>query len=417
MYRTFFLCFAALLLGLSACAQEPSLNDAQTAADVEQYAQSVAQKTAAELQELGRKGPITVAEYAPLLKKMSENLIAAGDKMLKIAKEDTEKATGYQILFQGLRQADQADKLLRFETLKKEAGLTDEDTGNPEKIKPLLLKIESLETDIQKRLKTLFEEIEKEGKFLDILAREKFTQFRQEAQKLSLQFSQEKFEAFKSEARQWAGKKIEGIEIGDVLNDVLVLACSEEAIKVAPELPTKVRNELIAFVKSDECALTVAEKGELLGVFEGEAKRGIGADLELYGKTLDDKDFDWAALRGKVVLVKFTATWCVPCKKQIPGMLEAYKKYHDKGFEIVSVYIWDRGDDPVATIKKIVEDEKLPWHIVSESLTVKAGQPAQNAFYKIQGVPTMLLVGKDGKTIDTDVYGQRLQDKLAELFK
>ena len=141
----------------------------------------------------------------------------------------------------------------------------------------------------------------------------------------------------------------------------------------------------------------------------------VGTDFNLYGKTLDDEDFDWESLREKYVLVKFTSTWCGPCKGEIPGMLEAYEKYHDKGLEIVSVYIWEHGDS-VAKVKKFVESEKLPWIIVSESLTAKSGAQSQGDTFGIKGVPTMLLVNKEGKVLVTDTRGERLKQELKKLF-
>jgi thiol-disulfide isomerase/thioredoxin len=143
----------------------------------------------------------------------------------------------------------------------------------------------------------------------------------------------------------------------------------------------------------------------------------VGNDPKLYGRTIDDKDFDWTSLRGKYVLVKFTATWCGPCKMEVPGMLEAYKKYKDKGLEIVSVYVFQREADPVATVKEFVAEEKLPWIILSEALTEKAKQPKQGEYYAIQGVPTMVLVDKEGKVIMSEARGKALQNKLAEIFK
>jgi len=138
--------------------------------------------------------------------------------------------------------------------------------------------------------------------------------------------------------------------------------------------------------------------------------------FSLYGRTLDDVEFDWESLRGKYVLVKFTATWCPPCKKEIPGMLDAYKKYHEKGLEIVSVYIWQDEQDPVSAVKRFVEKEKMPWIIISESLTVKAGQPPQGKAFDIQSVPTMLLVNREGKIHATNTSGTTLQRELQKLF-
>ena len=140
------------------------------------------------------------------------------------------------------------------------------------------------------------------------------------------------------------------------------------------------------------------------------------AVFPLYGRMINNEDFDWESLRGKYVLVQFTATWCGPCQREIPGMLEAYKKYHDKGFEIVSVYIGQRESDPVATVKNYVEKEKLPWIILSEALTEKAGQPPQGRVFKIRSVPTMLLVNKEGEVHKTDMRGEALKQELRKLF-
>ena len=98
-------------------------------------------------------------------------------------------------------------------------------------------------------------------------------------------------------------------------------------------------------------------------------------------------------------------------------MLEAYEKYRDKGFEIVSIYVWERGEDPVATVKKSVASDKLPWIILSEALTVNSGQPEQGDFYVASGVPTMVLVDKEGKVLMMVARGEALQAKLAEIFE
>ena len=139
----------------------------------------------------------------------------------------------------------------------------------------------------------------------------------------------------------------------------------------------------------------------------------VGSDFYLYGRTLGNTIFDWENLRGTYVLVKFTATWCGPCRRQIPGMLEAYATYRDKGFEIVSVYIWERGTNPVATVRQAVAQDRLPWIILSETLTERAGQPPQGRAFDIRGVPTMVLVDKEGKVI---AIGTNYRQELRRIF-
>jgi len=148
---------------------------------------------------------------------------------------------------------------------------------------------------------------------------------------------------------------------------------------------------------------------------ENEEKADV--DFILYGKTLGNADFDLKSLRGQYVLVKFTATWCPACQAAIPYLLEAHKKYHNKGFEIVSVHTRERPPDPVATVRRFVQREKLPWIILSEELSKRAGQPEYKEKYQLRGVPTMLLVDKEGKIIVPPTHGYEWHAKLAEIFE
>ena len=175
--------------------------------------------------------------------------------------------------------------------------------------------------------------------------------------------------------------------------------------------------ELCVYVRSAD-ALSEMEKEKRVMILEGMFRlAAIGNDPKLYGKTLDGKDFDWKKLRGKYVLIKFTATWCGPCQMQIPDMLEAYARYHDKGFEIVSVYMWQSEPDPAATVKEYVKEKGLPWIIISEELSKQAKHPEFRDFYNITGVPTFVLVDKEGKMMMPITHGDNWKAKLAEVFQ
>ena len=245
-----------------------------------------------------------------------------------------------------------------------------------------------------------------------VFAHQEFNQFLEtrrfslfSAKALATVHSPESFDSFKAELKSWINRK-RGIDAV-----ILALHYAEKWGVPVKQIP----NELIEYLQSPEC--TAPQKDQLITEWKKLLLTAFGSDLKLYGRTLDDKDFDWDSLRGKYVLVQFTATWCGPCHLEIPGMLEAYKKFHDKGFEIVSIYIGERGEDTVASVKEHVAHKKLPWHIISETLTEKAGQPNYANSFAIWSVPTMLLVDKEGNIIMTQARGAALQTKLAEIFE
>jgi thiol-disulfide isomerase/thioredoxin len=306
--------------------------------------------------------------------------ITAGDKILEIAQADDDKKKGYQL------------KVTALSNLAKYG-----EKGTQEELDQLTKKLEADEK---------FRFIVNDFQFQNFINQYRFQ-------------NRDDFEKFKNELKTWINKPF----ISHKLVIKLGLQKVKSQIRVVKddtEFFTKFVSNLADFVKSSENLLAENVRKEVLEQIETATLTLQGNDLKLYGKTIDNENFDWNSLRGKYVIVKFTATWCGPCKGEIPGLLSAYEKYKDKGLEIVSVYVWENGNAPdkiVENVKKFVDDEKISWLIVSEALTEKAGQPKQGEFYGIQGVPTMLLVDKNGKIIDTNARGEHLQEKLEEIFK
>ena len=265
-------------------------------------------------------------------------------------------------------------------------------------------------------------ELEKTGTHLDTVAKERYWMFTENNRFIGGSQTREKtladFERIMAGAKKWASAPPPGVDATQPIQFILDLSNSYAVREAKLDLGRSTVERLIEFAQSDEMMAPPEAKKEVVEFLQKHQRRQVGSDPKLYGQTLDDKEFKWEDLRGKYVLIKFTATWCGPCKMEIPGMLEAYEKYKDKGLEIVSVYIAQRESDPVATVKKAVEEEKLPWIILSEALTEQAKQPKHLDFYAIRSVPTMLLVDKEGKIITTsEVRGELLKAKLAEIFK
>lgn len=124
------------------------------------------------------------------------------------------------------------------------------------------------------------------------------------------------------------------------------------------------------------------------------------------------KPFDPEAVKGKAYLVEVWATWCTPCRKEIPRLKEVYDRYHDAGFEIFG-YSIDLNDD---VLQKFLVDNEVPWPVASQKHSIEAGYHGLYDYYSIKGVPEMILVGPDGKVVEVDCRGCKLADALKELY-
>jgi thiol-disulfide isomerase/thioredoxin len=137
-----------------------------------------------------------------------------------------------------------------------------------------------------------------------------------------------------------------------------------------------------------------------------------GNPMEIRGTLLNGQPFDQKTLGGKVVLVDFWATWCGPCVAEIPNVMEQYEKYHAKGFEVVGISL----DQDRAALEKFVADQKVPWPILFEASEGEGWQHPLATFYGISGIPTVILIGRDGNVITLNARGERLGEELAKLF-
>jgi thiol-disulfide isomerase/thioredoxin len=149
---------------------------------------------------------------------------------------------------------------------------------------------------------------------------------------------------------------------------------------------------------------------KMLKRLEGTLRRMklVGNKIELEGNLLSGDKLDLSKYDGKVLLVDFWATWCGPCVGEIPNMKKNYEAYHDKGFEIVGLSC----DQDKETVEKFVKEREIPWGIVYGDT---APSPSFD-YYGISGIPTMILVGKDGKVISTSARGEALDKLLEEQF-
>ncbi|WP_254509918.1 TlpA family protein disulfide reductase [Anatilimnocola floriformis] len=113
----------------------------------------------------------------------------------------------------------------------------------------------------------------------------------------------------------------------------------------------------------------------------------VGKPLELGGNTADDKAFVWEKYRGKVVIVDFWATWCGPCRKEMPNVKAFRDQHKDQGFEIVGVSV----DKDLEALAAYLQENQIPWETLAGD---EAGELAEK--YGVRGIPTMMLVDQKG---------------------
>jgi thiol-disulfide isomerase/thioredoxin len=133
-----------------------------------------------------------------------------------------------------------------------------------------------------------------------------------------------------------------------------------------------------------------------------------GHPIEYSGNLVDGTPINPAELKGKVVLVDFWATWCGPCKAELPNVLTNYEKYHSRGFEVVGVSC----DSDKDALLKFIDDKKLPWPIMFQG----PGQRSMAAYYGITGIPTAILTNKKGEVVSLNARGEELTRLLGEML-
>ena len=134
--------------------------------------------------------------------------------------------------------------------------------------------------------------------------------------------------------------------------------------------------------------------------------------LDIAFTAVDGRAVDLKALRGKVVLIDFWATWCGPCIGELPNVKKVYAAYHDRGFEIVGISL-----DREADRQKLIDftaKENMPW---PQHFDGKYWKNEISTRFAIDSIPAMFLLDQSGKVVSTSARGEKLETEVKHLLK
>lgn len=131
--------------------------------------------------------------------------------------------------------------------------------------------------------------------------------------------------------------------------------------------------------------------------------------ISIKAATSDGKEITLDKYRGKVLLLDFWASWCKPCRQEMPNVKKAYNDFHGKGFEILGISL----DDSSAKFRGYVDEQAIPWPQIFDG---KGWNSEVGKLYAVNSIPTTFLLDRNGKIRHRNLRGDDLYEAVKTLI-
>ena len=232
-------------------------------------------------------------------------------------------------------------------------------------------------------------------------------------QQAAMQSGQAPSDSAKAEWMKLAGQMREGIPA------VVKACCEANKTTVVPAFYLAMfgnilsTDDLLAVTGDDRAYMASPLLARLKGHVAGLRRQAVGTmftDLTLNDTTGTARKLSDYVGKGNYVLIDFWASWCGPCRAEMPAVKAAYDRFAPKGFQIVGLSLDQNRAAWTAGIKKL----GITWPQLSD---LKGWQSTAASTYGVNSIPHTLLVGPDGKVVAAGLRGEELMKKLEELYQ
>jgi peroxiredoxin len=169
-------------------------------------------------------------------------------------------------------------------------------------------------------------------------------------------------------------------------------------------LPALPYIELATLVRYEHVDASVDDEQFRVAMTRLEADDRKRAHPEFTLKDLSGKGWRFSDLRGKVVLLNFWATWCPPCRKEMPDLETLYERFGSKGFVVLGI-----SDEEAATVEPFIRERKVSFPVLLDP-----GRKVNDAFV-VEGIPKSFVYDRDGKLVAQSI-DMRTQKQFLEML-